>query len=102
MTWAGSPRKTKLRAVGISGWDEQRQNRRILERDNHRCYLQLPGCTGQATEVDDVRPISQGGTRTDDNLRAICPPCHHRKSRAEAQAARPTIRRPAEPHPGLR
>jgi len=73
--------------------------RRILKRDNHRCYR----CDALATEVDHIVPASQGGTDDDNNLAAICTPCHRRKTASEAVHARHikyTRRRPQEPHPG--
>lgn len=87
-----------------SGWDEERAARRVLRRDGHRCYLRGPDCIGSATEVDHVRPYSQGGTDTDDNKRAICVPCHRAKTQRESAAARAlkSRRRPPEAHPGLR
>ncbi len=98
MTWQTSNRKQNRRA---SGWTEQRDANRILTRDGHRCYLRLAGiCIGQATQVDHLRALAHGGRDTDDNKRAICGPCHTAKTTSERR--RPTNRRPAEPHPGLR
>ena len=98
--WAGSRRRSGRTG---SGWEEQAAARRVLKRDGHRCYLRGQDCVGSATEVDHVRPISQGGTDTDDNKRAICVPCHRAKTAREAAAGRARFsrRRPAEPHPGL-
>ncbi len=98
MSWSTSNRKQNRRA---SGWQEQRDARRILERDAHRCYLRGSDCIGNATEVDHIRSLARGGTDTDDNKAAICPPCHRAKTIGErARAA--SIRRPPESHPGLR
>jgi 5-methylcytosine-specific restriction protein A len=36
-----------------------------------------------ATEVDHIVPKSQGGTDDDDNLQAICSPCHKTKTGSE-------------------
>lgn len=70
---------------------------RILERDGHRCYV----CGATATEVDHLVNVAAGGTHEDDNLAAICEPCHKRKTQREAQAGRVSQRRPSERHPGL-
>jgi len=77
------------------GW--QRTRRRILRRDSRRCYR----CGGEATEVDHVRPASQGGTDDHENLAAICSECHAKKTAAEANQAKPKRRREGEEHPGL-
>ena len=98
--WAGSRRRA---GRTTSGWDEQATAQRILKRDGHHCYLQSRDCAGTATQVDHIRPISQGGTDTDDNKAAICEPCHRAKTARESAAgrARYSRRRPVEPHPGL-
>lgn len=56
--------------------------RRILERDGHRCYL----CGGTAITVDHVVNVAAGGSHDDDNLAAICDPCHDVKSEHERRA----------------
>jgi 5-methylcytosine-specific restriction protein A len=49
----------------------------VLARDGHRCQLNRPGCTGVATQVDHIVPISEGGERLDShNLRASCRHCN--------------------------
>jgi 5-methylcytosine-specific restriction protein A len=59
-----------------------------MRRDGGRCYSPHPDvCTGKATTVDHKIPRSAGGSDRDDNLAAICPPCHHVKTAAEAAAA---------------
>ncbi|MEH3033639.1 MAG: HNH endonuclease signature motif containing protein [Aeromicrobium erythreum] len=45
--------------------------RRILERDEYRCYLG----SHDATTVDHIVPVARGGSHDDDNLAAICQPC---------------------------
>jgi len=98
--WNSSTRKQR---IGKSGWEEQRQNRRILTLHRGRCHVcGQPG----AGQVDHVIPLSQGGQDTDQNKRPIhARPCHENKTRAESTAARstnrPQRRRPVEPHPGL-
>lgn len=98
MAWSTSTRKQRRRG---SGWQEQRDAQRILDRDGHRCYLRGTNCIGTATEVDHIRSLARGGTNTDDNKAAICVPCHRAKTLDERP--RPvTQRRPPEAHPGLR
>lgn len=94
----------------MPGWNKARSNggyiatgyaRRILERDNHTCYL----CHQPATQVDHIVPWAEGGTHAEANLAAICRDCHAVKTKAEA--ARGVQRRAArgkrapERHPGL-
>lgn len=71
--------------------------KRILERDQRRCYV----CGGPATEVDHLVNVAAGGTHDDTNLAAICVPCHRHKTQQEARAARVTQKRASERHPGL-
>jgi len=98
MSWKSSARKSRLRQAGVSGWEEQRRAQRVLERDAHRCYR----CGGHATRADHVIPLARGGDPGENNLRAICDPCHKQKTQSEAAGARQrlTNRRPPEPHPG--
>lgn len=72
--------------------------RRILARDGGICYL----CGGQAVTADHVLNVTAGGTHDDDNLAAICEPCHDVKSERERRAgikARKAKRQ--APHPGV-
>ncbi len=81
--------------------DWPRVRRRILRRDDYRCYL----CGNPATDVDHKVPACLGGTDDDSNLAAICRVCHRRKTAQEANLRHPlhraTKQRPADPHPGL-
>lgn len=43
-------------------------------------YCVTDGCNGIATEVDHIRPLSQGGTNDWSNLRAMCKRCHSRRT----------------------
>lgn len=46
---------------------------------------QTQGRITAATEVDHIRPISDGGSLTDAwNLQPLCKQCHSRKTRAES------------------
>ncbi|WP_201408419.1 HNH endonuclease [Mycobacterium paraintracellulare] len=70
------------------GYQWQRTRRRILRRDDWECQIRGPRCLGDASEVDKIVPISLGGSDTDDeNLRAVCVPCHRSKTAREAAAA---------------
>ena len=97
--WSGSTRRQKT----PSNWARIRQQ--ILERDGHRCtHVDQAGRCGQpATDVDHIRPVSQGGTDSPANLRSLCRWHHNRKSSAEGNAARWRYRDRREPerHPGL-
>ncbi|BCO57167.1 HNH endonuclease [Mycobacterium intracellulare subsp. intracellulare] len=84
----------------------QRTRRRILRRDDWECQIRGPRCLGDATEVDKRTPISLGGRDDDDeNLRAVCTPCHRSKTAREAAAAgaaaraRRSGKRPPRMHP---
>lgn len=88
------------------GYQWQRTRRRILRRDDHECQIRGPRCAVDATEVDKIVPISLGGSDTDDdNLRAVCVPCHRAKTAREAAAAgaaareRRSRKRPPRTHP---
>lgn len=77
--------------------------RTILQRDNFRCYILGPDCIGEATTVDHIVPVAQGGTHHPDNLAAACVPCHDAKTEQERRsglgAKQPDL--PREPHPGV-
>jgi 5-methylcytosine-specific restriction enzyme A len=57
-------------------WEEARK--RVLARDRYRCQIMHDGvCTGQATTVDHIRPLAEGGDLLDErNMRAACLPCN--------------------------
>jgi 5-methylcytosine-specific restriction protein A len=48
----------------------------ILARDGYRCQLRLPGCLGEATEVDHIQTRHNGGGDQPHNLRASCEKCN--------------------------
>lgn len=77
----------------------------VLDRDGHVCQIREPGCTGEATTVDHIVPVAEGGSDAADNLRGACPGCNDRKRRREAavgQRARAArARHPVERHPGI-
>lgn len=97
--WASSRRRDQL----PKDWKKIRE--RILARDGYRCTETLSDnsrCTEPATDVDH---IERGNDHSEANLRSLCGHHHRKKSAAEGNAARPKappLRRPSEPHPGLR
>ncbi len=75
------------------------------------CQLNLPGCLITATQVDHIvswpaaMALGWSQAEYDDvtNAQAVCAPCHHTKTQAEAQQGRARGRaKPAPKHPGLR
>lgn len=90
--WGSSTRRETL----PPNWRSQIRPR-VLRRDGGRCQLVYPDrCVGTATEVDHI------GDRLDhslDNLRAVCEPCHAK--RTQEQISRYSEKRPTEPHPGI-
>lgn len=91
----------------MTGWERRgtrarfspAQVRIILRRDHRTCYL----CGGPATEADHVIPIAEGGANDLSNGRAICSPCHDRKSAEEQsrgyERRMKKLRLPPDPHP---
>lgn len=91
--WKGS---TRGKTTSTTEW--KRLRLQVLDRDRGVCYL-----CGQAgaTEVDHRLNVAAGGTDELSNLGAVHTDCHRKKTSAEANAARPRQKRPAEQHPGL-
>lgn len=76
MAWPTTSRQSR-------GYGQQwvRLRARILERDNHLCRPCLAaGRVTAANQVDHIKPKAQGGNDADDNLQAICKPCHDDKT----------------------
>lgn len=82
-----------------SNWPRIRA--KVLTRDGWECQLRQPGCLTEATEVDHIQPVSQGGDDDLDNLAAVCHPCHKKKTAIETAAAqaRRSGKRPPRTHP---
>ena len=77
----GRPRTT---TTAHRAWAAQ-----VLDRDNHLCRIQRPGCTWVGTTADHVTPIAEGGAEFDlANGQAACKPCHAKKSSEEGNRAR--------------
>ena len=69
----------------------QKKRLRILKRDGGICRCKHCASSGAvlfASEVDHVIPKSKGGTDDDDNLQAISPECHKRKTAEDEGKAR--------------
>lgn len=55
----------------------------VLARDSELCQVRSLGCTGHATQVDHIVPLSvdTSGKYDPDNLRATCAACNQRRNR---------------------
>ena len=94
MVWQGRARQNRL----PPDWHIVRA--RILERDRYTCRR----CGAFATHVDHLEAGTTGPV-PDDQLQALCEPCHVLKSageggRATAARYRRRVRNP-RPHPGM-
>lgn len=70
-----------------SAWTRQRV--RILKRDCGLCQPCLRAArVTTATQVDHIVPKGEGGDDSDDNLQAICEPCHTVKTADESRRAK--------------
>lgn len=68
--------------------------RGVLNRDGHRCGY----CTGVATTVDHIVPVSRGGANTWANTTAACYRCNQAKrDRTPAEAGMVLRTRPVAP-----
>ena len=64
-------------------WKVLRQQ--ALSRDNFLCQsCRTNGVYTPATDVDHIKPKSQGGTNAMSNLQSLCKSCHREKSQQEA------------------
>jgi 5-methylcytosine-specific restriction protein A len=105
-------------AAPASNWGQRgvpkKIREQVLRRDRYRCRLQLPGCVGEATEVDHITNVaalgvSRAQANQPDGLQSACGPCHKVKTQQERTAGirrhhaerAAAGRRPDEPHPGL-
>ncbi|HWO71207.1 MAG TPA: HNH endonuclease signature motif containing protein [Actinomycetota bacterium] len=71
----GTPPHDRSRLFSTPRWRKLREF--VLERDGWRCQIRLPGCEGEAREVDHIRPLELGGPAWDPgNLRAACSYCN--------------------------
>lgn len=81
-----------------------RVRQRILDRDRHQC--QRCGSTGVPLEVNHKDNTRGPGYNRDENLEALCRPCHAvqtRRETLEGQRRRKAAARfPTEKHPAYR
>lgn len=71
---------------GRGGRPWRRKRAAILVRDNYTC--RVCGLITKDLEVDHIVNVAQGGTDDDENLQAICIPCHKVKTARESSAHR--------------
>lgn len=86
--WQGNEeRRGSRHARGYgNAWDKLRI--RILTRDKYLCQACIrQGRSTVASQVDHIKPKSQGGTDDPGNLAAICHPCHKVKTARESSTA---------------
>jgi 5-methylcytosine-specific restriction protein A len=61
----------------------------VLERDGYRCRIRFPDiCIEQASQVDHIVQPEAGGTDALENLRAVCRPCHARRTGRQGALAK--------------
>lgn len=81
--------KPRQKSSGRGGRPWRRKRDRALRRDNYLCQpCMRAGRIQPASEVDHIVGLAFGGDDNDDNLEAICTPCHKAKTARESQAGR--------------
>jgi 5-methylcytosine-specific restriction protein A len=84
-SWSNPP-PANLYAYGGS-WPVIRK--KVLERDGYQCQLRYPDiCSGRAGEVDHIVQPEHGGGSDLENLRAVCRPCHARRTGRQGALAK--------------
>ncbi len=64
--------------------------RAVLARDRYLCQLHLPGCKRDATQVDHIRGLAQGGHPWDmTNCQAACKSCNVAKGNRDNPRGQP-------------
>ncbi|MBI3213167.1 MAG: HNH endonuclease [Mycobacterium sp.] len=84
--WKTSPRTASSGRTSTSTWKSSRVL--ALQRDGYLCQIRGPRCTVNATQVDHVINVANGGSDDLTNLQSTCKPCHDSKTAQEAQKAR--------------
>lgn len=52
---------------------------RIIRRDDSTCYMCHRKLGKRDIHLDHVRPVTRGGSHTEDNIKVSCRPCNLRK-----------------------
>ncbi len=79
--WRHERESRHARGYGTA-WDRKRKA--VMYRDFGLCQVcKRAGRSTLAAEVDHIVPKAKGGTDDDDNLQAICKPCHQLKTLAD-------------------
>ena len=81
-----------------------RKLRDTVVREEPRCQLRLPGCTGASTTADHVIPrsIRPDLTLVRANLRGSCQSCNLKRGNKSLSAVRAASERAAQPPQALR
>ncbi|HMR01747.1 MAG TPA: HNH endonuclease [Candidatus Competibacter phosphatis] len=68
------------------GYDARWRRIRLMYLRAHPLCVECAahGRTTQATEVDHITPLANGGTHAEENLQALCKSCHSRKTAAQS------------------
>jgi 5-methylcytosine-specific restriction protein A len=77
----GSIERRKARIRG--GGAQRKLRRKINKQGAATCNACQEFFFAQDLEIDHRRPLSRGGADIDDNVQALCTPCHHNKSISE-------------------
>lgn len=71
---------------GRGGRPWRRKREAVMKRDQYLCQLcKQKGRITEATEMDHIINVAEGGTDDESNLQALCTPCHDAKSQEEAR-----------------
>ena len=80
MAWSKTA-ADRQRDAAVYDSPEYRRNRPLaMKRDRWRCQLRLPGCAGAASQCDHIIQPDNGGGHGLANLRAVCKPCHAKRT----------------------
>lgn len=90
---AAAPSRVKPRAPAVPTYGQgrggrpwRRKREAVMKRDQYLCqHCKKQGRITEATEMDHIVNVAEGGTDEESNLQALCTPCHDAKSQAEAR-----------------
>lgn len=78
-TWGKQPTATKR----VTGRRLQQMRQELFRRSPLCAECERLGRVTLATQRDHIKPLAEGGTDDDDNVQALCGPCHEGKSLQE-------------------